>query len=195
MNAGNPDIDEADYLGVIQRKTAKLFEAAAQLGAVLGAAAPEREAALAAYGLHLGIAFQLVDDVLDYSGDLEDIGKNLGDDLAEGKMTLPLIRAIEVGGREDAAADPQRRHRRPHHRIRPGDGRPRANEGARLHARTRRPRGRCRGGAGRDAPAFAASANSARIGVLCRPADVLNSPSPEEQKTRGNTLSSRRGTA
>ncbi len=102
MNAGNPDIDESDYLAVIQRKTAKLFEAAAQLGAVLGDAAPEREAALAAYGLHLGIAFQLVDDVLDYSGDLEAIGKNLGDDLAEGKMTLPLIRAIEVGGRDDA---------------------------------------------------------------------------------------------
>jgi len=103
MNAGNPDIDESDYLGVIQRKTAKLFEAAAQLGAVLGGADPEREAALAAYGLHLGIAFQLIDDVLDYSGDLEAIGKNLGDDLAEGKMTLPLIRAMAVGGPEDAA--------------------------------------------------------------------------------------------
>ena len=103
MNAGNPDIDESVYLGVIQRKTAKLFEAAAQLGAVLGGADAEREAALAAYGLHLGIAFQLIDDVLDYSGDLEEIGKNLGDDLAEGKMTLPLIRAMEVGGPEDAA--------------------------------------------------------------------------------------------
>ena len=102
MNAGNPDIDEADYLAVIQRKTAKLFEASAQLGAVLGSATPEREAALAGYGLHLGIAFQLVDDVLDYSGDLEAIGKNLGDDLAEGKMTLPLIRAVGVGSRDDA---------------------------------------------------------------------------------------------
>ena len=103
MNSGNPDLDEASYLAVIQRKTAKLFEAAAQLGAVLGGASPEAEAALARYGMHLGTAFQLVDDVLDYSGDLEAIGKNLGDDLAEGKMTLPLIRAIAVGGDEAGA--------------------------------------------------------------------------------------------
>ena len=71
MNSGNPDLDEAAYLDVIQRKTAKLFEAAAQLGAVLGGAPPEREAALARYGMHLGTSFQLVDDVLDYSGDRE----------------------------------------------------------------------------------------------------------------------------
>jgi len=103
MNAGNPGLDEQAYLEVIQRKTAKLFEAAAQLGAVLAGAGSEREAALARYGIHLGTAFQLVDDVLDYSGDLAAIGKNLGDDLAEGKMTLPLIRAIAVGGPEDAA--------------------------------------------------------------------------------------------
>ncbi len=89
---------------MIQRKTAKLFEAAAQLGAVLGGAPPEREPALARYGMHLGTAFQLVDDVLDYSGDLDAIGKNLGDDLAEGKMTLPLIRA-----RRRRAAPPTRR--------------------------------------------------------------------------------------
>ena len=103
MNAGNPDLDEASYLEVIRRKTAKLFEAASQLGAVLGGAAPEAEAALARYGMHLGTAFQLVDDVLDYSGDLVAIGKNLGDDLAEGKMTLPLIRAVAVGGDEAGA--------------------------------------------------------------------------------------------
>jgi octaprenyl-diphosphate synthase len=103
MNSGNPALDEAAYLAVIRRKTAKLFEAAAQLGAVLGGATPEHEAAFAAYGMHLGTAFQLVDDVLDYSGDLAAIGKNLGDDLAEGKMTLPLIRAIAVGTPADAA--------------------------------------------------------------------------------------------
>jgi octaprenyl-diphosphate synthase len=102
MNSGNPDLDEAAYLTVIQRKTAKLFEAAAQLGAVMGGASPEREAALARYGMHLGTSFQLVDDVLDYQGDQSAIGKNLGDDLAEGKMTLPLIRAIDVGTPEDA---------------------------------------------------------------------------------------------
>jgi octaprenyl-diphosphate synthase len=103
VNSGNPDLDEAAYLSVIQRKTAKLFEAAAQLGAVLGGAAPEREAALARYGMHLGTSFQLVDDVLDYTGEQGEIGKNLGDDLAEGKMTLPLIRAIAVGSPADAA--------------------------------------------------------------------------------------------
>ena len=103
MNSGNPNLDEGAYLTVIQRKTAKLFEAAAQLGAVLGGAPPEREAALARYGMHLGTSFQLVDDVLDYQGDQTAIGKNPGDDLAEGKMTLPLIRAIAVGSAEDAA--------------------------------------------------------------------------------------------
>src|SRR5262249_32867910 len=103
INSGDPNLDERAYLAVIQRKTAKLFEAAAQLGALLGGAAPAREAALARYGVHLGTSFQLLDDVLDYSGDLTAIGKNLGDDLAEGKMTLPLIRARAVGSREDAA--------------------------------------------------------------------------------------------
>jgi octaprenyl-diphosphate synthase len=103
MNSGNPNLDEAAYLGVIQRKTAKLFEAAAQLGAVLGGATPEREAALARYGMHLGTSFQLIDDVLDYTGEQDAIGKNPGDDLAEGKMTLPLIRAITVGSPADAA--------------------------------------------------------------------------------------------
>jgi octaprenyl-diphosphate synthase len=103
MNSGNPNLDESAYLTVIQRKTAKLFEAAAQLGAVLGGASAEREAALARYGMHLGTSFQLVDDVLDYRGEQSAIGKNPGDDLAEGKMTLPLIRAIAVGDPEEAA--------------------------------------------------------------------------------------------
>jgi len=103
MNTGNPDLDETSYLEVIRRKTAKLFEAAARLGAVLAGAGAEREEALARYGTHLGTSFQLVDDVLDYSGDLAAIGKNLGDDLAEGKMTLPLIRALNVGSEADVA--------------------------------------------------------------------------------------------
>lgn len=102
LNAGNPDLAEQAYLDVIRRKTAKLFEAAAQLGAVLGRAEPIVEDALARYGMHLGTAFQLVDDVLDYSGDIDAIGKNLGDDLAEGKPTLPLIRALAVGTPADA---------------------------------------------------------------------------------------------
>jgi len=103
MNTGDADLTEAAYLNVIQRKTAKLFEASARLGAVLGDAAPAVEDALTRYGMHLGTAFQLVDDVLDYSGNADAIGKNLGDDLAEGKMTLPLIRALATGNAQDAA--------------------------------------------------------------------------------------------
>jgi len=103
MNSGNPDIDERSYLDVVRRKTAKLFEAAAQLGAVVAGADASTEEALARYGTHLGTAFQLIDDVLDYSGDLAAIGKNLGDDLAEGKPTLPLIRALRVGSPADVA--------------------------------------------------------------------------------------------
>ena len=116
MNCRDPDVDEARYLDVIRRKTAKLFEAAARLGAVLAGSGTDLEDRLARYGMHLGTAFQLIDDVLDYSGDPATIGKSLGDDLAEGKPTLPLIRAmanapaahaervrraIREGGRED----------------------------------------------------------------------------------------------
>ncbi len=103
MNAGDADLDERAYLEVIRRKTAKLFEAAARIGAVLGHADQRSEDALARYGMHLGTAFQLVDDVLDYSGNAETIGKNVGDDLAEGKMTLPLIRALSTGNAEEVA--------------------------------------------------------------------------------------------
>jgi octaprenyl-diphosphate synthase len=119
LNVHNADIGEEEYLEVVRRKTAKLFEASARLGAILGGASPAVEAGFAAYGRHLGTAFQLVDDVLDYSGDLSETGKNLGDDLNEGKPTLPLIhvmrrgtpaqiatvrRAIEEGGRGAFAA-------------------------------------------------------------------------------------------
>ena len=101
MNAGDADVTEAAYFEVIQRKTAKLFEASARLGAVLGGATPAVEDALGRYGMHLGTAFQLIDDVLDYSGNADAIGKNLGDDLSEGKMTLPLIRALADGTAAD----------------------------------------------------------------------------------------------
>ena len=103
MNCHDPDVGEARYLDVVRRKTAKLFEAAARLGAVLAGAPEAVEAGLAEYGTRLGTAFQLIDDVLDYSGDAETIGKSLGDDLAEGKPTLPLIRAMAAGAAAQAA--------------------------------------------------------------------------------------------
>lgn len=102
MNIGNTDISEAEYLRVIQYKTAKLFEAAAQVGAVLAGATAEQEQALKDYGMHIGTAFQIIDDVLDYSGSPEQIGKNVGDDLAEGKPTLPLIYLMRQGSEEAA---------------------------------------------------------------------------------------------
>lgn len=104
MNIGNINISEAEYLQVIQYKTAKLFEAAAHVGAVLANANETQEQALKDYGMHLGTAFQIIDDILDYSGSAEKIGKNVGDDLAEGKPTLPLIYLMQQGN-EAAAAD------------------------------------------------------------------------------------------
>jgi octaprenyl-diphosphate synthase len=103
MGSHDPQVDEARYLEVIRRKTAKLFEASARLGGVLARSAPALEAGLADYGMHVGTAFQLIDDVLDYSGDEATIGKSLGDDLAEGKPTLPLIYAMRCGTSEQAA--------------------------------------------------------------------------------------------
>lgn len=104
LNLHNANVSEADYLKVIHYKTAKLFEAAARLGAVLDDSAnKEDEEALALYGMHLGTAFQLVDDVLDLNGDAEKIGKNLGDDLSEGKPTLPLLHAMHQSNDADAA--------------------------------------------------------------------------------------------
>jgi len=94
LHVRNPDIDEAAYLAVIQRKTAVLFAAAAQLGALLSGADLPTQQRLYHYGMQLGHAFQIADDVLDYTANTEDLGKNLGDDLAEGKATLPLIHAI-----------------------------------------------------------------------------------------------------
>ena len=103
MNAHDPDTSEQRYLEVIYRKTAKLFEAGAQVAAILAGASPGIERALADYGRHVGLAFQLVDDALDYSADREELGKNLGDDLAEGKPTLPLIHAISHSSPDDTA--------------------------------------------------------------------------------------------
>ncbi|HEY0179806.1 MAG TPA: polyprenyl synthetase family protein [Dokdonella sp.] len=100
LNVGNPNTSERDYLDVIERKTAVLFAAATRLGAVLAGLPAEQEATLARYGLDLGFAFQIADDVLDYVSDADTLGKNVGDDLAEGKPTLPLILAI---ARSDAA--------------------------------------------------------------------------------------------
>ncbi len=97
LNINDADISDEDYLRVIHYKTAKLFEAATRLGAVICDAPPETEAALAEYGMRIGTAFQLIDDVLDLSGESEQIGKNLGDDIAEGKPTLPLLYAMRHG--------------------------------------------------------------------------------------------------
>jgi octaprenyl-diphosphate synthase len=103
MNAHDPETTEERYLQVIYRKTAKLFEAGAQLGAILAEVGPEIEAAMVEFGRHVGAAFQLVDDALDYRADRNELGKNLGDDLAEGKPTLPMIYALSHSSIEDTA--------------------------------------------------------------------------------------------
>jgi octaprenyl-diphosphate synthase len=97
MNCNDPDTSEDSYMQVIYSKTARLFEAATQVGAILNDAEPEVELALRNYGKYLGTAFQLIDDVMDYTSSGEDMGKNVGDDLAEGKPTLPLIHAMQHG--------------------------------------------------------------------------------------------------
>jgi len=103
MNAHDPDTTEERYFEVIYRKTAKLFEAGAQMAAILADAPPAVEQAMVAYGRHIGTAFQLVDDALDYRADREALGKNLGDDLAEGKPTLPLIYALGQASPDQAS--------------------------------------------------------------------------------------------
>jgi octaprenyl-diphosphate synthase len=100
LNMHDPDVSEERYTQVIRSKTAKLFEAAAQLGTLIAGASEEQIEAAAEYGRSLGTAFQLIDDVLDYSGQADDIGKNVGDDLREGKATLPLIYLMEHGTAE-----------------------------------------------------------------------------------------------
>ena len=97
MNTHNAALDEAGYLQVIRSKTAKLFEASARVGAILSGSSAAMEKNCAEYGQALGTAFQVIDDVLDYTGDAAVMGKNLGDDLREGKTTLPLIAAMQRG--------------------------------------------------------------------------------------------------
>lgn len=104
LNIGNADTSEQAYLDVIERKTAVLFSAATRLGAVLAGLPPDQEQALAQYGLDLGYAFQIADDVLDYVSDADTLGKNIGDDLAEGKPTLPVIHAIAHSSPDQAAS-------------------------------------------------------------------------------------------
>jgi octaprenyl-diphosphate synthase len=101
MNVHDPDVTEEEYRQVIYRKTARLFEAGARIAAVLAGSSAAIEDAMAEYGRHLGCAFQLVDDALDFDASAEELGKNLGDDLAEGKPTLPLIHAMQTGSEEE----------------------------------------------------------------------------------------------
>jgi octaprenyl-diphosphate synthase len=103
MNTHNPDATEDDYQRVIYRKTARLFEAGAQIAALLAARAPADQQAMVEYGRSLGTAFQLVDDALDFNASPDELGKNLGDDLAEGKATLPLIYAMRAGSKSERA--------------------------------------------------------------------------------------------
>ncbi|ABD69001.1 Farnesyltranstransferase [Rhodoferax ferrireducens T118] len=103
MNMHNAELDEAGYLQVIRSKTAKLFEASARVGAILAGSSPELEEICAEYGQALGTAFQVIDDVLDYTGEAAVMGKNLGDDLREGKTTLPLIAAMQRGTASQSA--------------------------------------------------------------------------------------------
>ncbi len=103
MNVNDPDITEENYMRVIYSKTARLFEAATQCAAIAAGATPQQEQALQDYGRYLGTAFQLVDDVLDYSANAQALGKNVGDDLAEGKPTLPLLHAMRQGDETQSA--------------------------------------------------------------------------------------------
>ncbi len=104
MNIHDSSIDEARYEQVVERKTATLFSAAARIGAIVAGANSDTQQQCARYGTHLGTAFQMIDDALDYAGNIDDIGKQLGDDLREGKCTLPLIHALEKASAEDQSA-------------------------------------------------------------------------------------------
>ncbi|MDG6784887.1 octaprenyl diphosphate synthase [Glaesserella parasuis] len=103
MNVNDPETTEANYIQVIYSKTARLFEAASQCSAIVSGADQATVIAMRDYGRYLGTAFQLVDDILDYSANAEQLGKNIGDDLAEGKPTLPLLHAMRSGNRQQAA--------------------------------------------------------------------------------------------
>tara|TARA_R110002049_G_scaffold307454_1_gene507985 strand:- start:223 stop:1212 length:990 start_codon:yes stop_codon:yes gene_type:complete len=102
INKNNSAATQEGYMNVIRHKTAILFQAAAECGAILAGASPQQQQILRDVGMHIGMAFQLIDDVLDYEGDAATMGKNIGDDLAEGKPTLPLIHAMRTGSKEEA---------------------------------------------------------------------------------------------
>tara|TARA_R110002167_G_scaffold1445_3_gene7097 strand:+ start:159 stop:1148 length:990 start_codon:yes stop_codon:yes gene_type:complete len=102
INKNNSAATQEGYMNVIRHKTAILFQAAAECGAILAGASPQQQQILRDVGMHIGMAFQLIDDVLDYEGDAATMGKNIGDDLAEGKPTLPLIHAMRTGTKEEA---------------------------------------------------------------------------------------------
>ena len=147
MNMHDASLDEAAYLRVIRSKTAKLFEASARLGAVLAGADAELEQACANYGRALGTAFQVIDDVLDYDGDAGEMGKNLGDDLREGKATLPLIAAMQRGTAEQREIIRSAVETGAVERAGPHRGDRQGNRGPADHPRRR-------GGGGRSAPSM-----------------------------------------
>jgi hypothetical protein len=174
MNCRNADIGVDAYLQVIRYKTAKLFEAAGRLGAILGDASAEAEEALGAYGTHIGTAFQLIDDVLDYSGKEAETGKHLGDDLAEGKPTLPLIHVIQHGTRSRRHWCATRSNQASGDRFCRRAGRRAFQRRARRRARAWRGRGGWRQvGSIACAAGFKVPRNAATIGGLCRATEFL----------------------
>ena len=156
--------DEASYLKVIDAKTAMLFEASSHAGAVLAGAEGAAAKGLKAYGHHLGMAYQLIDDYLDYAGNAEDMGKNVGDDLAEGKVTLPLIHTIRSGTDEDAELVRNAHRRTPHWLHRCHRRRGAAQWRPRVHA--------CSGGPG-DPTRCRSAGGSARIRLPQAPSRTL----------------------
>ena len=198
MNMHDPDVAVDDYLRVIRFKTAKLFEASARLGAVLAEADSATEEACAAYGRSLGTAFQLVDDLLDYEGATEQLGKNVGNDLREGKPTLPLLIAMERGtagrARDRPPRDRARRSRAPgrDRRHRPRDRRDRRD------ARRRAGRGRQGACLARRAAEHAVPRRSARLVGSIRRAFVLSDvvAAPRRSRRRvGGQADENRGVA
>lgn len=174
LNMHDPDVTEERYLQVIRYKTAKLFEAAAQIGAVLSGANAATEAAAAEYGRRIGTAFQIVDDLLDYTATADQMGKNAGDDLREGKPTLPLIYLLSHGTETQRAGAPGHRtgrHRalRCHLRRHPGIGR------ARVHAQGRRARGFRSRGSNNCITPFPIPPNADRVMCFLAATSVLTS--------------------
>jgi octaprenyl-diphosphate synthase len=188
MNCRNADIQVDAYLQVIRYKTAKLFEAAGQLGAILGEAGPGIEAAMASYGTHIGTAFQLIDDVLDYSGKEAETGKHLGDDLAEGKPTLPLIHVIQHGKPAAGGAGARRNRKRQQRQFCRCAGRGSLQWRARRGAKAWHRGGRD-GERGASAIAgFKVQRNAATIGGLCGATELLIAAMFARMSTRAGSF-------